>query len=115
MGTEADVDGIVGQEQAGALDVLHGIQGDGSIGERRRTASRHRRRHFHGTIEPFGAGGEVQGVQIEGRTAAFVNVGHDVYDRALQVDDAGAEDAYLILNIAVLAEQHGRGDGRSPG
>ena len=59
---------------------------------------------LHGTIEPFGASREIEGVQVEGGTAAFVNVGHNVYDRALEIDDAGAEDADFISNIAVLAE-----------
>src|SRR5215471_9164137 len=41
MGTETDIHGIIGQEQAGPLDMLPWIEGQGPIREGSRTCSGH--------------------------------------------------------------------------
>src|ERR1019366_7132927 len=82
MGAEGRVHRIVGQEKTGALDVVHGIEGNGSIGARCRACPGHGCGQRNRTIEALGASGQVQRVQMKGRRAAFESVRQHIQDPA---------------------------------
>src|SRR5262245_4066361 len=112
MGTEGNINRVVSQKQTGALKILEGIERERSIRKCSRTRPGHRRGQRDRTIEPFCSAGQIERVEIKDGSTALKDVGDHVEDPSLEIDDAGAQDADFIADIAILAEKQGGGNGR---
>src|SRR5206468_1076889 len=103
MRAKRDVDGAVGEQQSRTLDVLFGIERHGSIGAARARTG-HGGLDRDGAAELFSSGGEIEGMEIEGGSAALKTVGDDVNDTALKIDRGGPENSDFAADIAVRSE-----------
>jgi hypothetical protein len=88
VGGVADVDGAVGEREGGALVLHEGVEGGGGDGD--------------GAVVEVGTGGEVEGVEALLEVGAGVGEGDDVEGVAGAVDDGGADDAHVAVDVGAV-------------